>query len=243
MQCKEIGYRSNVFPSEIDPAVMKRLGENFQRMKALYGDFGFGAVHRMAEGKRGNSCEDWLFWGKLAREIHLTLVPCGLVDPAIVHAILRHTGLPMPNGRSFSKEEGENTSKEWNSYVDHYIAQGTDPREPIEIERAAKIGVSCGALYRTCQGANCQKLEGRDVTKLLLCSKCKMSVYCSRNCQASDWKTHKLICSQTGPHGQPEQMLPSQAAIQKYIMPNMFKGLVEDMDLILGNTYPVALRL
>ena len=39
----------------------------------------------------------------------------------------------------------------------------------------------------------CKKKESADL-KLLVCSRCKKAVYCSRECQKSDWKTHKLRC-------------------------------------------------
>lgn len=31
-------------------------------------------------------------------------------------------------------------------------------------------------------------------SKAMVCSKCKTAVYCSRECQAKDWKTHKPLC-------------------------------------------------
>ncbi|EPQ56121.1 hypothetical protein GLOTRDRAFT_137953 [Gloeophyllum trabeum ATCC 11539] len=236
----EEGLRSNVFPAGMDPKVLDRLGPNLERMQDLYGSFGFGCVHRLAQEKRGIKTENWVFWDDFARKVEKRLVSRGLVDPAFCYPLSRHCGLPIPNGRSISKEEGIETSTEWNGFVDEYIAKGTDPRDPLEIARVAKIGTSCGALYRTCEGSNCEKLEGKDVPKLLVCSKCKISVYCSKQCQASNWKEHKLICGKTGPDGQAEQMLPSQVAIQKYLMPDMFKQLLRDTDLILGNTPPDA---
>ena len=39
----------------------------------------------------------------------------------------------------------------------------------------------------------CKKKESADL-KLLVCSRCKKAVYCSRECQKGDWKTHKLRC-------------------------------------------------
>lgn len=61
----------------------------------------------------------------------------------------------------------------WNRTIDEYISLGLDKRPKSEIERAAKIGRSHGALYRKCEGANCEKQEGQDV-KLVCCSKCKI---------------------------------------------------------------------
>ena len=63
---------------------------------------------------------------------------------------------------------------EWNAYVDEYIESGTDSRSQIEIERAAKIALNGGALYRQCEGPGCEKWEGHDLDTLRVCSRCKV---------------------------------------------------------------------
>lgn len=62
----------------------------------------------------------------------------------------------------------------WNATIDRYIALGQDKRPREEIERAAKIGTSNGALYRKCEGEGCDKIEGKTMRKPLFCSACKM---------------------------------------------------------------------
>ena len=39
----------------------------------------------------------------------------------------------------------------------------------------------------------CAKCNSRD-SKLLLCKKCKSEYYCSKECQRSDWRSHRNIC-------------------------------------------------
>lgn len=41
----------------------------------------------------------------------------------------------------------------------------------------------------------CEEPETRMEKKLQLCSRCKTALYCSCDCQKSDWKQHKLVCS------------------------------------------------
>src|ERR1035438_9094692 len=38
---------------------------------------------------------------------------------------------------------------------------------------------------------NCRKIEPK-----YTCSKCKEVHYCSKECQTSDWSSHKIICSE-----------------------------------------------
>ena len=40
----------------------------------------------------------------------------------------------------------------------------------------------------------CAKPESEVTGKLLLCSKCKITAYCSKKCQRSDAKAHKKVC-------------------------------------------------
>ncbi|KAF8958573.1 hypothetical protein BDZ97DRAFT_1841390 [Flammula alnicola] len=124
----------------------------------------------------------------------------GIVDPAFGYGMV-HFGIHQAR---------------WNKLIDDYIALGTDTRSKFEIERAAKIGSWGGPLIRKCEGKGCEKYEFRDVPKLSLCTKCKTSAYCGRDCQTSDWPTHKKVC---GKSDQKDLMLPSQEAIHNY---NMF---------------------
>jgi hypothetical protein len=41
------------------------------------------------------------------------------------------------------------------------------------------------------------KLEMEDQTKLMQCAKCRATSYCSRECQAADWPSHKPVCKLT----------------------------------------------
>jgi len=40
----------------------------------------------------------------------------------------------------------------------------------------------------------CGKVEDGNTVVLKKCAGCKQKLYCSRECQAADWKTHKTIC-------------------------------------------------
>ncbi|KAH7117899.1 hypothetical protein B0J11DRAFT_441922 [Dendryphion nanum] len=39
------------------------------------------------------------------------------------------------------------------------------------------------------------KKTGSEVPNLRVCAKCKVTLYCSRDCQKVDWKVHKKICA------------------------------------------------
>jgi hypothetical protein len=64
--------------------------------------------------------------------------------------------------------------EDWNAQVDSYIASGVDSRTKEQIELGAKIGPDHGPLHRRCEGVGCNKLEGRDETKMNTCGKCRM---------------------------------------------------------------------
>ena len=36
---------------------------------------------------------------------------------------------------------------------------------------------------------------GKQESRLLRCGKCKVSLYCGKDCQTTHWKTHKLLCT------------------------------------------------
>ncbi|KZP28840.1 hypothetical protein FIBSPDRAFT_235219 [Athelia psychrophila] len=112
----------------------------------------------------------------------------------------------------------------------------TSSRPAIDIERAAKIGISLGALHPVCEGsAECKKMAGSEVQKLLHCSRCQMvrkmvfaivwrildvephlsqTYYCSALCQRAAWPKHKKVC---GKPGQREQALPSQEKLDNFV--------------------------
>ena len=70
-------------------------------------------------------------------------------------------------------------------------------REEADVENAnigssLKSPLASEASQSLTQCANC---SGPGQPSLLFCSVCKKTKYCSRTCQKSHWKTHKLYCS------------------------------------------------
>jgi hypothetical protein len=161
------------------------------------------------------------------REMADDLLANGLMDPAFAYALKQLEFTPKPQGLKLSKRDCREYMEEWNPVIDEYISSGRDQRPRDEIERAAKIGLSNGALYRRCEGANCDKVEGKNLQKSLCCSRCKMSIYCSTTCQKSAWKSHKSVCGSDTQH---EQSLPSQDAIDTHWVPKLLQR-VAAMDL------------
>jgi hypothetical protein len=60
----------------------------------------------------------------------------------------------------------------WNALVDEYIQTSSDKRPKNEIEQAAKLGSSLGALYPG-EGNDCG-IRGGEVDRLCASSGCKM---------------------------------------------------------------------
>jgi hypothetical protein len=120
--------------------------------------------------------------------------------------------------------------QEWNTAVDKCIASGVDSRSRSEIEEAAKIGISLGAMYRACEADGCNKVEGRNIEKVSTCARCKIvgglkdllnlayskiqTFYCGPTYQRSHWSTHKQVC---GAAEQTERPLPSQVALSEFV--------------------------
>jgi hypothetical protein len=46
-----------------------------------------------------------------------------------------------------------------------------------------------------CSKPTCTTIQQANRKSLMLCSRCKVSAYCSRECQVGHWKQHKLACS------------------------------------------------
>ncbi|KAJ7695939.1 hypothetical protein B0H17DRAFT_1131132 [Mycena rosella] len=137
-----------------------------------------------------------------------------IADPAFTFAYFETKYFPSPQGRSSSKHWCRQKQKEWNAAVDKYIESGVDSRPRSEIEEAAKIGISLGAMYRACEADGCDKVEGRDIEKMLTCARCKMTFYCGAACQKAHWRTHKPVC---GSVEQTERPLPSQVALGDFV--------------------------
>ncbi|TDL24191.1 hypothetical protein BD410DRAFT_838248 [Rickenella mellea] len=145
-----------------------------------------------------------------------SVVQRNLIDPAFAYAVKSVGWVPKPlGGPVYSKTQMEFRAGLFNDFVDEYIGQGTDKRPKLEIERAAKMRPSCGALYKVCEAKQCDLQEGGDIAPFKRCGKCRLTFYCSSDCQKADWKHHKKIC---GSHGQVELPLPSQQAFERYIM-------------------------
>jgi hypothetical protein len=43
---------------------------------------------------------------------------------------------------------------------------------------------------------HCEKIETLDGAKHMKCQRCKLTYYCSRDCQVADWKSHKKLCKE-----------------------------------------------
>ncbi|TDL24220.1 hypothetical protein BD410DRAFT_786321 [Rickenella mellea] len=136
----------------------------------------------------------------------------GSVDPAFAFAMKKVRWNARPLGRKLPKTYAVDLAQAFNEYVDDYVASGQDFRQKMEIEIAAKLGSSCGALYRVCEANGCNEQEGRSLKQLKYCRECRMAVYCSVTCQRAHWPIHKNVCCSTS---QTEQPLPSQRVLQE----------------------------
>jgi len=78
----------------------------------------------------------------------------------------------------------------------------------IAAELRSKMGSVAAQMERRASGSNevgegsahmkndkCAKCGGAGKPKLLVCSRCKGTYYCSAACQKEDWKAHKKVCA------------------------------------------------
>jgi hypothetical protein len=67
----------------------------------------------------------------------------------------------------------------------------------VRLQSLARLS-SCGDdVVKSC--CNCEKTETHMNGALLMkCQRCKVSHYCSKDCQVADWKSHKKICEALG---------------------------------------------
>ncbi|KAK7034713.1 hypothetical protein VNI00_012120 [Paramarasmius palmivorus] len=143
------------------------------------------------------------------------------VDPAHWYALARVDFNPGPWDKQISKLECQKRMHEWNDAVDEYIATQRDPRPRLDIEVAVKIAMSGSPLYKTCQAEGCNKAEKRDVQTLSRCSGCKVTSYCSRECQKRAWSGHKGQCKKGLGEAQARRtksMLATDQAMEQYTL-------------------------
>ncbi|TDL24192.1 hypothetical protein BD410DRAFT_786284 [Rickenella mellea] len=120
----------------------------------------------------------------------------------------------------------EMQAKTFNDHVDEYIRKGTDMRRKLDIERAAKIRSSGGAMFKVCKAEQCNLQEGGNTGSFKCCGKCKLAFYCSLGCQRAHWRDHKIIC---GSADQTEQTLPSQQTLEMHILNPLLESTDENV--------------
>ena len=97
---------------------------------------------------------------------------------------------------------------------------GEDFRDDRAIQVAAKVAVTGGPLYNTCGRSGCGRVE-EVPSEFMLCSKCKQTRFCSKECFQMCWKTeHKHVCGTDAA----EPQLPSQEALSA-----LSRGLLTSM--------------
>jgi hypothetical protein len=77
------------------------------------------------------------------------------------------------------------------SYVDRVAADfGKKVKEGLKAKNPDPV-----ATRRTPGSDGCSACGGPGKPKLLLCSRCKSTKYCSKQCSAADWNSHKAMCT------------------------------------------------
>ena len=97
--------------------------------------------------------------------------------PAIEDAVLVELAIEGPNGLAHRIIADLTTIDEANA--------GNTKSVPIKASTASGRAMCCMET--------CSKTEG-DATSFARCSRCKLAVYCSKECQRQHWSRHKLAC-------------------------------------------------
>lgn len=95
--------------------------------------------------------------------------------------------------QSSKKEEDDVANETWKGFLDTIGAMTGRKRSDAERSAAQEPAEPGVAVCGVC------KKSGSAVVKR--CARCQIAVYCSQECQRSDWKTHKRACKAPGSSG------------------------------------------
>jgi mitochondrial splicing suppressor protein 51 len=121
--------------------------------------------------------------------VHVTISPPTF--PSI------HLALPLVPSEFSHKLTQERLPNSDNSTSEELNKNSVQPLLQINMAIPAEAVRQCNT---------CHVLESETDHQLKHCAKCPTTLYCSRECQKSDWKSHKLVCAgqknpaPTGPH-------------------------------------------
>ncbi|CAG7946889.1 unnamed protein product [Penicillium nalgiovense] len=91
----------------------------------------------------------------------------------------------------------------WKDLAKHSVRMAISPAfasalvdKPIDLSVLQSASDSIAQDLNGCQV--CGKDKGSNGSGLMACSRCHKAKYCSRDCQKTDWKKHKMVCKADG---------------------------------------------
>ncbi|KAJ7679379.1 hypothetical protein DFH06DRAFT_1316303 [Mycena polygramma] len=119
----------------------------------------------------------------------------------------------FPDADDASKDEPSGSKKSWsNVQFINTAGDGYGPHATTFGDIANKIPPK-PSLKRSCEG--CRKRPDQNGPGYSLCASCKVSRYCSRECQKAHWKEHKRLCKIRAKHAELERKLEADALRNK----------------------------
>lgn len=77
--------------------------------------------------------------------------------------------------------------------VERFMPVDTSLKDRVrKMKHAPRVDAALKRTPTKCSNPFCSKVEAKE--KFQVCSKCKIAKYCSRECQRSHWKSHKIYC-------------------------------------------------
>lgn len=84
-------------------------------------------------------------------------------------------------------------------------------------------------LYKRCMC--CEKKPSDDIDVVLFrCSRCKRVAYCSKQCQAKDWKVHKQFCDTIIDLVGPKQAKKDMKLLVKHELRKSYKQRIKQLN-------------